>query len=171
MATTTLSKTPANPFVMPALKTVMLAWLVAGSLDIISAILLNGAITGSIRPLRLLQGVASGAFGKEALTGGIPMALAGLLFHYFFALVWVLVFFFGYPFIPFLQKHKIISGLLYGIFVWIIMNRVVVPLSRITPGPFRWDRALMNMAILMVMIGLPISLFIHKYYEGRSKTA
>lgn len=145
-------------------KAILMAGLVAGTLDILSAIIANSLWAGAFMPIRLLQGVASGAFGRAAFEGGTTMAIAGLLFHYFIAFTWVLIYFLLFPYIPFMRKHKILSGLLYGIIVWVIMNRVVIPLSQIRMGPFRWDRALINMAILMVMIGLPASLFAHWYY-------
>jgi uncharacterized membrane protein YagU involved in acid resistance len=63
-----------------------------------------------------------------------------------------------------MRKNKYIAGLLYGIFVWIIMNRVVIPLSEIQQRPFDLKGALTGMSILMVAIGLPISILTHRYY-------
>lgn len=169
MSTITTSPPTAGPAPLSAGKTILLAVLVAGTLDIISAILLNGAISGTIRPVRLLQAIAAAAFGKSAFTGGAGMALAGLLFHYFIAFCFTVGYFLVYPYIRFLHKHPIISGLLYGIVVWVVMNRIVLPMTRLQLGPFQWDKALMHMGILMLMIGLPISLFTHKYYSGKTR--
>ena len=165
---TLISPAPSNTHAVSFGKAFFLAGIVAGTLDILSATALYTAITGTFRPVRLLQGIAYGAFGKSALEGGTGMAIIGLLFHYLIAFTWVMIYFLLYPYIPFMRRYKILSGLLYGIIVWVIMNRVVIPLSQITPGPFRWDRALMNMAILMVMIGLPASLFANWYYTNAS---
>lgn len=149
-------------------KIFLLAGFLAGTLDIVSAILLHTILSGTFRPVGLLQGIASGAFGKSAFEGGIPMAMVGLLFHYLIAFSWVLAYFLIFPRIPSIRKHRIWSGLLYGVLIWVIMNKVVIPLSEIKPAPFRWDRALMNMIILMVMVGLPASLFAHRYYKRTS---
>ncbi|MFA6060456.1 MAG: hypothetical protein WC756_19810 [Taibaiella sp.] len=152
-------------------KAFLLAGLLAGTLDIVSAILLHTVLSGAFRPVGLLQGIASGAFGKSAMEGGAPMAIAGLFFHYIIAYSWVLIYFILFPRISLMRKHRILSGLFYGVLIWVIMNRVVVPLSEIKPGPFRWDRALMNLVILMVMVGLPASLFSHWYYTRASLRA
>lgn len=165
--TTITSPTPAGPLpANAAIKTILRAFLIAGTLDIIAAILLNGALSGSIRPLRILQGVASGIFGKDAFTGGNAMALYGLLLHYCIALLFTIAYFLVFPYLTFLRTHKVLAGLLYGILAWVIMNRIVLPLSNVPMGPFRWDRALLNMVILMLMIGLPISLIVHRYYTS-----
>ncbi|WP_420150895.1 hypothetical protein [Spirosoma sp.] len=41
--------------------------------------------------------VASGAFGKDALTGGTDMIVWGLAFHFIVALLWSAFFFAIYP--------------------------------------------------------------------------
>jgi uncharacterized membrane protein YagU involved in acid resistance len=147
-----------------AFKTILLAGFIAGLLDITAAIV----ILGKMNVAGVLKFVASGVFGKEAFAGGNEMALYGLLFHFTIAYSFTLLYFFIYPHIAFLQKQKILAGLLYGIIVWAIMNRLVVPLTNAPKGPFKWDRALLNMVILMVMIGLPISLIIPSYYNKKS---
>src|SRR3982750_779589 len=43
-------------------------------------------------PFRVFRGVASVGFGKDALNGGIPMALVGIAMHFFTAFFWSLVF-------------------------------------------------------------------------------
>jgi hypothetical protein len=115
-------------------------------------------------PLRF-KFIASGAFGAgKAFSGGDIMIVWGVLFHNFIAISWTLLFFFMYPALPWMRKNKYISGLLYGIFVWIIMNRVVIPLSEIQQRPFNLKGALTGMSILMVAIGLPISILTRRYY-------
>jgi hypothetical protein len=63
------------------------------------------------------------------------------------------------------MKHSVLSGLLYGVMVYSFMNFVVLPLSayhvpimlRPTIGLAR------DIAIVMIMVGLPISLIVRKY--------
>src|SRR5688572_7996093 len=95
------------------------------------------------------------------------MIVLGVIFHYFIAFSWTILFFFMYPALPIMRKNKYITGLLYGIFVWIVMNRVVIPLSEIAQRPFNLKGALTGMSILMVAIGLPISILTHRYYARR----
>ena len=147
------------------IKAILLATLVAGTLDIIAAVTVNGIMSGTFKPVRILQGIASGAIGKSALEGGIGMALIGLLFHYCFALMFATVYFLLFPYLPFLQRYPLLWGCLYGIVAWAIMSGLVIPLSKLNPAPFNWERAIINIVILMFMIGLPIALLARKYYS------
>jgi hypothetical protein len=61
-----------------------------------------------------------------------------------------------------------VTGLIYGVFVWVMMNRVVVPLSLIPKRPFHFTKeSAIQMGILMLCIGLPVSLMAKKYYLYR----
>jgi hypothetical protein len=141
-------------------RTIILTGLLAGTLDAVAAIVVSQA-----SPAAVFKYIASGAFGAgKAFSGGDIMIAWGVIFHYFIALSWTLLFFFIYPTLPWLKKNKYIAGLLYGIFVWVMMNRVVIPLSEIPQRPFNLKGALTGMSILMVAIGLPISILTHRYY-------
>jgi hypothetical protein len=144
--------------------TILLAGLVAGTLDILAAITVYDLIMHRLTAIHLLQGIASFAFGKKAIDGGTSMAIYGLGFHFIIAFSFTIFYFIIFPYISFLRKQKILSGLLYGIFVWMVMNLAVLPLlgGKI---PTKWDGILRGACILMVCIGLPISLIIGSYYE------
>jgi len=140
-------------------------------LDILGAIIVYVYIMNVTTATRLLQGIARGAFGKSAFEGGTSMALAGLAFHFIIAFSFTIFYFLIFPLIPFLKKQRIISGLLYGIFVWCVMNLVVLPLLHVANVPTKWDSILRGAGILMICIGLPISLIISRYHilKGGSK--
>jgi uncharacterized membrane protein YagU involved in acid resistance len=147
-----------------AAKTILLAGFVAGVMDIVAAII-SYYIRTQKEPTRLFQFIASGVFGKEAFTGGTTMAIIGLLFHFMLAYVFAIAFYLIYPKIKLLSRNTIITGLVYGVIVWVIMNLVVLPLSNAPKLPFNPKQAAIGMAILMVCIGLPISLIVHKHYR------
>ena len=113
-----------------------------------------------------MQYIASGVFGKESFSGGTATVIAGLIFHYIIALSFTTLYFIVFPYIPFLGKQKLISGVLYGAFVWCVMNLVTVPLSNASKSPLTWSGASLSMAILIVCIGLPISFLASKYYSS-----
>lgn len=140
-------------------KTVVLTWLLAGTLDALAAM-----IVYQIKPLPLFRYIASGALGPDAMSAGIGMALVGLLFHYFIAFFWTILFFIIYPKVALLSWNRFVTGLLYGIVVWGVMNLVVVPLTTINRAPFTFQSAAIGAVILMFAIGLPISFFIGRYY-------
>src|ERR1051326_1618917 len=130
---TTFFVTSPNQSRPSALKTILLAGLVAGTLDMLAAITIYSLVMNKITILRLLQGIARGAFGDSAFEEGSSMAIAGLGFHFIIAFAFAIFYFLVFPYIPFLKKQRIISGLLYGIFVWCVMNLAVLPLLHIAP--------------------------------------
>jgi hypothetical protein len=150
-----------------ALKTILLAWLTVGCLDLLGAITVYSLIMQRVTTMRLLQGIARGALGNSAYEGGIATALAGVGFHFTIALCFTVFYFFIFPYVPFLKKQRIISGLLYGIFVWCVMNLAVLPLLEIANIPTKWDSIIRGALILMFCIGLPISLVVSRYYMRR----
>lgn len=152
---TTIFRTPA--------KTIFLATLIAGTLDI-SAAVIHYMIRSGKRPEGVFRFVASGVFGRAAFTGEPAMLVWGGVFHYLIAFLFSLLFFLLYPFVPAAKKYPVATGLLYGLMIWLIMNLVVVPLSNTPDIPFNLKQALIGMLILMGCIGLPISLIVNKYY-------
>jgi hypothetical protein len=152
-----------------ALKTILLAWFTAGCLDLLGAITVYSLIMQRVTTMRLLQGIARGALGNSAYEGGFATVLAGVGFHFIIAFCFTVFYFFIFPYIPFLKKQRIISGLLYGIFVWCVMNLVVLPLLQIANIPTKWDSIVRGALILMFCIGLPISLIVSRYYLLKEK--
>jgi hypothetical protein len=147
----------------PYYKVILLTGFIAGSLDLTGAII-SSTIMNQKFPSKIFHYIASGIFGKEAFSGGNIMILWGLLFHYIIAYTFTFFYFWIYPKIGFLAINRVASGLLYGAFVWVIMNRVIVPLSNVPQGPFNLTGAIVGMVVLMLAIGLPIAFNAQKYY-------
>jgi hypothetical protein len=143
---------------------IITAGLVVGTLDISAAFTHYFLKTGK-NPVDVLKFVASGFFGGDAFTDGAEMIVAGLAFHYFIVFSFTMFFFLLFPKLNFLAKNKIITGILYGVFVWCVMNLIVVPLSKIPQRPFNLSSALINMAILIVCIGIPLSFRASNYFK------
>lgn len=147
-------------------KRLLLTALIAGTLDILSAyinvFIQTGHVTG-----KMFQYIAGGALGlKKSLNGGIPVILLGIFFHYFIAFSFTLIFFLVYSKNRFFGLNKFLAALLYGIFIWTVMNLIVLPLSALPPGAIRPGKALLDCLILAVMIGLPASLSASAYYRN-----
>jgi hypothetical protein len=151
------------------LKTVALAGLLVGTLDITAALVKFYSKTGK-DPLIVLKYIASAVVGKEAAySGGNKMAALGLLLHFLIAFIWTIFFFWIYPKLKFLSFNRILTGILYGIFIWAIMSYVVVPMSKASSGgAFNLKQAAIDTLILIGAIGLPLSFIAHKYYKGKA---
>ncbi|MES2734640.1 MAG: hypothetical protein V4714_23025 [Bacteroidota bacterium] len=149
-----------------ALKTIIGAGLLAGILDIIVPMVMYATSTGK-SPLNVLRFIASGVFGSQAFGGGVPMAIWGLIFHFFIAYAFTVVFFFAYPKIRSISSGKVLTGVGYGVFVWLVMNLIVLPLANTPQATFNLWQAIKGILILMMAFGLPLSLIVHKYYEQK----
>ena len=147
---------------------ILKAGLLVGTLDILAAFIYFFIQTGNGKVLIVLKYIASGVFGKSAMSGGVEMIIAGLIFHYIIAFAFTLVFFWLFPKIKMARQHTVLSGILYGAFVWAVMNLIVVPLSEIGSRPFDWENALINLLILIVCMGIPLSLMAHAFYKRKS---
>jgi hypothetical protein len=152
-----------------AFKVILLATLIAGTLDITAATV-TFMLNGGKDPIRIFYYIASGVFGRDIAYGsGKWMAVAGLLFHYLIAFLFSLFMFFVYPWIKSVLKNKILIGVLYGIFVWTVMNKLIVPLSN-TPTPANppaIKQQLIQCLILIFCIGIPITWIVDRYYTKR----
>lgn len=130
--------------------------LLVGTLDIIAAII-HFKLSGGDNPVRILHFIASGVFGNAAFDAGPGMALAGLTFHYLIAGTWTFLYFLVYPFTFQKIRSKVISGIIYGVFIWIVMNLIVLPLSNTPEISRNLTRDVIGAAILVVAVGLPLS--------------
>jgi uncharacterized membrane protein YagU involved in acid resistance len=85
-------------------------------------------------------------------------AALGCALHFLIALVAAAVYVVASRRLPVLIRRPVLSGLLYGVVVYVVMNWVVVPLSAIPRGPFRPGLAATLVVIHMLFVGLPIAL-------------
>jgi len=149
---------------------ILSAGLLVGTLDILSAFVDYYIGTGK-NPFGVLKYIASGAFGDSALSGGACMMITGLFFHYIIAFSFTVFFFWLYPRVPFLAVNRILTGIGYGIFIWMLMNLVVVQLSAAPHSPIpamKPFKVLKSMLILIFMIGLPLSFIAYNYFFRES---
>jgi uncharacterized membrane protein YagU involved in acid resistance len=131
----------------------LLASVFAGIPDIFAA----GALVRQ-PPNRILQTVASGLLGKASYEGGGATAALGLALQVAMSLLIALVYNLAVAHVAVIRDRPLMFGALYGVVVYIVMNFVVVPLSRAHPRP-RWTPAsVIAMLIVMVVYAEIISL-------------
>jgi hypothetical protein len=141
----------ASPF-----RAILWGGLLSGALDITAAIVIYGAM--GLRPMRLLQGIASGLLGPRAFSGAMATALLGFFFEFLIATGAATVYVLASRFLGFLTRRPWLAGPLYGIIVYWFMQLVVLPLSRYAHQSFSLEITLIGIAIHMVCVGLPIAL-------------
>lgn len=85
--------------------------------------------------IKLFQTIAVGVLGKASFDGGIPTALLGAGLHLFMASMFVLTYTLVSRRTPELLRKPFVYGPLYGMLLYVIMNFVVLPLSRVGGTP------------------------------------
>src|SRR5690349_14365991 len=104
--------------------TVLLAGLFVGLLDITSAFI-NFYLNTHKSPVIVLRYIASALFGPKAYSGNESMAFMGLLMHFLIAISFTVFFFLIYPYLSELFKNKFLLAVVYGLFIWIVMNLLI----------------------------------------------
>ena len=139
---------------------IVIGWLLAGILDLTSAVLITLYYHRSVT--QMLQGIASGAIGKAAFDGGTGTAALGVAFHFLIALIWTTVFYLASRKIGFLTAQPVVSGVLYGVFVYLVMYLAVQPLAGLHPkfGLLTTSRAVL---VHIFCVGLPIALSVKRF--------
>ena len=145
-----------------AFRTIVTAGLVVGVLDISSAFVIWWHRGVGAR--RGLQGIAAGLLGGSAFDGGLVTAGLGLALHFFVAFVVVSVFYLASRRIQFLTIHPVVSGVLYGIGVYLVMYWFVLP-TVFPTFRHRLGNDLLAVAIHISLIGLPCALIVRRYSQ------
>jgi len=142
------------------LLTLLLGGLAVGILDITDAMVFWWFRLG-LTPIRILQSVAAGLFGRDAaIAGGVQTAFIGMVIHFTIALSVVTACYFLGRRIPLVRERPVLAGAIYGVGVFLFMYGVVMPLSR--AGAPRWALSvpmLNNVLIHIFGVGILSALF------------
>ncbi len=136
---------------------VLVGGLVGGALDILFAI--SFAAYNGIPALRLLQSVASGLLGRDAYTGGVPIAALGLFLHFAMAIAFAGAFVLVSRRVPLLVRRPLVFGGLFGVGVFLFMRFVVLPWSAFPhPVSFKPLATTLDLLSHVFLFGIPIAL-------------
>ena len=141
-----------------AFETIVYGGLIVGILDGIFALVFYGLILGA-NPLRIFQSISAGLLGREtAYAGGVSTFLFGIVLHFVVATLISAVYYAASLKLRFLIEKAVVCGLLYGMAAYLVMNYVVIPLSRAGSGA----TPIMNFLVAIIghalLVGLPIAL-------------
>jgi len=145
---------------------ILMGGFIAGTIDIGSACLINGA-----PPPVILRAIAGGLLGRSASAGGLPTAALGLMLQWAMSILIAAIFVVTSRWMPILRRRWIEAGLAYGVVVFFVMNYVVLPLSEIGHAPrFRIVHFSEDMCA-MLLFGLIVAHFARRANRGDSATA
>jgi hypothetical protein len=136
--------------------TILLGGLAVGVLDALDATIFFGL--RGVRPGRIAQHIASALLGRASFQGGIPTILLGVLLHFAVAFSIASVYYALSVRLSVMVRRPVVSGVVFGVTAFFVMNRVVLPFTRASnsPGPLP---VLLNGVIgHALLVGLPIAL-------------
>jgi hypothetical protein len=136
--------------------------LIAGTLDIADALIVSHF--RGVAPASVFQYIASGLIGMRSFQLGTASVILGIVLHYAIALSWTVIFYLASRKLAVLLRRPVVSGVVYGLAVYLFMNLVVPPLSGV-PHPIKTPSlaSRINGVLAVVLcIGLAISLLIHR---------
>lgn len=141
----------------------VLGGLTVGVLDFLDASIFFPLYYG-ITFQQVWWGPASGIIGRDAArAGGWSTAILGIFLHFVVATCIATVYYLFSRNIPFLIRHPIVSGLIFGVIANYVMQCVVIPLSARATNPSSVLSepvgSMLNSVIgHAVLVGLPLAL-------------
>jgi asparagine N-glycosylation enzyme membrane subunit Stt3 len=144
-----------------AYRAILWGGLTAGIMDITAAFVSSGIQGRS--PIWVLQSIATGLLGRDSYTGGVAAAALGLAVQFLIAFTAATVFYAASRRLTFLIHRPVVSGLLYGITVWLFMYLVVLPVTFHRSFIRPLSAVAIGLMIHMLCVGLPISLVVSRY--------
>lgn len=126
-----------SPMTRPSLSRVVAAGLAGGAVDLAYASTM-GLVSGR-GVVRVWQGVARGWLGKPAFDGGAATALLGLATHFAIAIAMAGAYGLAAARFDVLYRRWLICAPLYGLALYGVMYRIVLPLR--WPGAGAWRGA------------------------------
>jgi hypothetical protein len=144
-------------------KPIVVAALICGTLDILWAIILT--LWRGREIAGMLRFVASGPF-PDATEWGTGGAILGLVVHFTLMAIMVAVFVLAARSRPALLDRPLVSGLVYGLITYAIMNLVVVPLRFHAPLPPSGLSIATQVFAHIVLVGWPTAFVSRRYMRG-----
>ena len=147
------------------LKTIAIATTVAGTLDILFAMILTVFFGREIG--NMLRYVGSGPF-PQATEMGTNGAILGLLVHFALMASMAAVYVIAAQRMPALLQRPIQWGVLYGLVTYVVMNWLIVPMRFDTPLPPSALSIATQLFAHIVLVGIPIALITARSLGART---
>ena len=141
----------ANGAMRRTVAAVLLGGIVAGTIDIGAACLINQRGIGFI-----LHTIAGGLLANRAYAGGAATAWLGFLLQEVMGILIAVIFTIASTVLPVLRRRWLLGGLAYGVVILLVMNYLVVPLSawHVVPqfSPAKFAANLLAMLLFGVIV-------------------
>lgn len=145
-----------------AIASIAVGGLIVGCLDMAYAI----AVYSPHDPAVIPENIASGILGKAAFAGGTQTIILGVVSHFFIATCVTAVYYFASLKFEPLIRSAVVSGLLYGLLVYLVMHGLVLPLSNVPHGGIPAIYIVTEFIEHAFLVGLPAALVV-RYFARR----
>jgi hypothetical protein len=144
----------------------MSAGLLVGLLDGAFAVALFSAVLRVATPSQVFQSIAAAFLGRAADGKGAAAVALGVAMHFAIGFGWVLVYallrrrIVPLRILTLSTAGALLTGLAFGVCVWLAMDLVLVPLTRARPTPAASGVFWIMLAWHAVGVGLPPALLL-----------
>ncbi|GAA0892912.1 hypothetical protein GCM10009122_25910 [Fulvivirga kasyanovii] len=142
-------------------KRILFAGLFVGLLDGAAACI-NAYASLGVLPQGVFKYIASGLLGKAAFEAGVFPIILGIVVHFLIAVTATYIFYQFYKRYGQALRPIALFGGIYGIWIWIFMNYVVIPLSLIGTYPSNLYQIVTGLLVHIFVIGVPMALLVSK---------
>lgn len=139
--------------------------ILAGALDLIYACTYHGLVNG-IPPIRILQSIGSGIFGRASFDMGATSAAVGFVAHFVILTVAAGIFYAASRRLAFLRDRAYISGMVFGVGIYCTMNYIVLPLSAAPHFKGTTIGMLSDFAMHVLVLG-PVIALVTRHFDCR----
>ena len=146
-----------------SLAPVLTGGLLAGAIDLTYACTYHGFVS-HVPPARIFQAIGSGLLGKASFEMGATSATVGFIAHFAILIIAAGIFNFARRRFAYLRDHAYLSGMIFGVGIWLTMNYIVLPLSAAPQFKSTLQGALSDFAVHVLLLGPAISL-VAKYFD------
>ena len=137
--------------------------VLSGAIDLTYACTYHGLVS-HVPPVRIFQSIGSGLLGKASFEMGATSATIGFIAHFAILIIAAGLFNFARRRFAYLRDHAYVSGMIFGVGIWLTMNYLVLPLSAAPQFKSSLQGALSDFAVHVLLLGPAISL-VAKYFD------
>jgi hypothetical protein len=147
-------------------KKIIWVGLLVGLLDALAAVI-NAYFSFGLMPYGVFQYIASGLIGQKAYQSqALPVSL-GVIIHFSIAITITFIFYHAYIRFKKASTPKFLMGSMYGLWVWLVMNYIIIPFSLIGTYPENPTQIVIGLLIHIFVIGIPIELLTRRNVKNR----
>ena len=141
--------------------------ILAAAIDLTYACTYHGLVN-KIPPIRILQSIGSGVFGKNSFQMGYTSAAVGFIAHFTILIIAAAIFNAARRRSAFLREHAYVSGMVLGVGIYLTMNYIVLPLSAAPHFTSTPVGAISDFSVHVLLLGPAISLVV-RYFDRYAK--